>query len=104
MAVPRNSRVPSLDYPPIQVHRFSGDAYTAGVEHHIIDGASVSIYNPEKTLADCFKFRNKIGMNVFLKAVKLYKSRHTFNLERLLEYADVYRVKKMMAPYLEATM
>jgi predicted transcriptional regulator of viral defense system len=104
MAVPRNSRVPSLDYPPIEVHRFSGDAYKAGVEDHIIDGASASIYNPEKTLADCFKFRNKIGMDVFLEAVKLYKSRRTFNLERLLEYADVCRIKKMMPPYLEATM
>lgn len=104
MAVPRDSRVPVLDYPPIQVHRFSGDAYRAGVEHHIVDGATVSIYNPEKTLVDCFKFRNKIGMDVFLESLKLYKSRQTFNLEKLLKYADVCRVKKMMIPYLEATM
>lgn len=102
MAVPRDSRVPLLEYPPIQVHRFSGDAYKAGVEHHTIDGATVRIYNPEKTLADCFKFRNKIGMDVFLEALKLYKSRQTFNVEKLLEYADVCRVKKMMIPYLEA--
>ena len=104
MAVPRDSRVPVLEYPPIQVHRFSGDAYKAGVEHHTIDGATVRIYNPEKTLTDCFKFRNKIGIDVFLEALKLYKSRQTFNLEKLLEYADVCRVKKMMTPYLEATM
>lgn len=102
MAVPRDSRVPTLEYPPIQVHRFSIDAYKAGIETHIIDGASVSIYNPEKTLADCFKFRNKIGMDVFLEALKLYKSRQKFNLEKLLEYAEVCRVKKMLTPYLEA--
>lgn len=104
MAVPRDSRIPKLEYPPIQVHRFSSDAYKAGIEHHIIDGATVRIYNPEKTLADCFKFRNKIGMDVFLEAVKLYKSRQTFNIEKLLEYADVCRVKKKMTPYLEAMM
>jgi predicted transcriptional regulator of viral defense system len=58
VAVPRDSRVPSLDYPPIQAHRFSNDAYNSGIENHSIDGVPVKIYTPEKTLADCFKFRN----------------------------------------------
>ena len=56
--------MPSLDYPPIQVHRFSTEAYKSGIEEHPIDGVSVKVYSPEKTLADCFKFRNKIGMDV----------------------------------------
>jgi predicted transcriptional regulator of viral defense system len=104
VAVPRDSRIPSLDYPPIQAHRFSDEAYNAGIENHVIDGAHVKIYNPEKTLADCFKFRNKIGMEVVLEALKLYKSRQKFNLENLLTYGEVCRVKNIMTPYLEATI
>ena len=75
-AVPRDSRVPSLDYPPIRVHRFSQEAYKPGIETHLIDGVPVKIYRREKTLADCFKFRNKIGMDVVLEAVKLHKARN----------------------------
>ena len=104
VAVPRDSRIPSLDYPPIQTHRFSDEAYNAGIENHVIDGAHVKIYNSEKTLADCFKFRNKIGMEVVLEALKLYRSRQKFNLEKLLTYAEVCRVKNIMTPYLEATI
>ena len=104
VAVSRDSTIPLLDYPPIQAHRFSDEAYNAGIENHVIDRASVKIYNPEKTLADCFKFRNKIGMEVVLEALKLYKSRQKFNLERLLSFAEICRVKKIMTPYLEATI
>ena len=102
VAVPRNSRVPSLDYPPIQVHRFSQEAYKRGIETHLLDGVPVKIYSREKTLADCFKFRNKIGMDVVLEAVKLHKTRNEFNLGKLLEYARLCRVEKVMRPYLEA--
>jgi len=104
VAMPRNSRIPSLDYPPVQAHRFSDKAYRSGIENHSIDGASVKIYTPEKTLADCFKFRNKIGTEVVLEALKLYKTRQPFNLEKLLMYAEVCRVKKIMTPYLEAML
>jgi len=104
VAVPRNARMPSLDYPPVQAHRFSGEAYSSGIEEHRIDGVPVKVYDPEKTLADCFKFRNKIGMDVVLEALKLYKARKEFDLAKLLEYARVCRVEKVMRPYLEATL
>ena len=104
VAVPRGSRVPSIDWPPIQAHRFSYESYNSGIEKHEIDGVSVKIYNPEKTLADCFKFRNKIGMDVVLEALKFYRSRKKFDLEKLLEYAKICRVKNVMSPYLEATI
>lgn len=104
VAVPRDSRIPSLEYPPVQAHRFSNEAYNSGIENHSIDGVPVKIYTPEKTLADCFKFRNKIGMDVVIEALKLYKSRQQFNLEKLLTYAEVCRVKNIMTPYLEATI
>jgi len=75
-----------------------------GIENHAIDGVPIKIYNPEKTLADCFKFRNKIGMEVVLEAIKLYRSRQQFNLENLLKYSKICRVKNIMTPYLEATI
>ena len=104
VAVPRESRTPSLEYPPVQAHRFSNEAYNSGIENHSIDGVPIKIYTPEKTLADCFKFRNKIGMDVVIEALKLYRSRQQFNLEKLLSYAEVCRVKNIMTPYLEATI
>jgi len=104
VAVSRNSRMPSLDHPPIQAHRFSNEAYRPGIEEHQIDGVPVKVYSPEKTLADCFKFRNKIGMDVVLETLKLYKTRKKFNLGELLRNARICRVEKVMRPYLEATV
>ncbi len=104
LALPRRSRTPSLDYPPIQVHQFSEKAYKAGIEEHQLDGVPVKIYSPEKTLADCFKYRNKIGMDVTIEALKLYKARMDFNPTALLKYARICRVEKVMHPYLEATV
>lgn len=104
VAVPRNSRIPSLDYPPIQAYRFSAATYKAGIKEHLIDGVSVKIYSPEKTLADCFKFRNKIGMDVALEALKLYRERKKFKPIELIDYAKICRVAMVMRPYLEATV
>ena len=104
VAAPRNTRTPSIDFPPIQVHRFSDETYKAGIEKIKIDETPVKIYNPEKTLADCFKFRNKIGMDVVLEALKLYKERLKFNIPKLLKYASICRVEKVMRPYLEASI
>lgn len=102
IAIPRKSRQPSLDYPPITVHRFSPQSYEAGIEVHLIDGIPVKIYGPEKTLADCFKFREKIGMDVTLEALKRYSRGKKMKIDLLLEYARVCRVEKILFPYLEA--
>ena len=104
VAVSRNSRLPSLDFPPIRAHKFAETVFNAGVEEHQIDGVPVRIYSPEKTLADCFKFRNKLGMDVVLEALKLYRSRKTFNFDAVLKYARICRVEKAMKPYLEAIL
>ena len=104
VAVPRNARMPSLDYPPVKARRFSNEAYESGIEAHLIDGVSVKIYNPEKTLADCFKFRNRIGMDVVLEALKLYRTRKKFDIAKLLRYARICRVERVMKPYLEAVL
>ena len=104
IALPKGAESPRLDYPPLSVHRFSGAALTEGIEEQQIDGLNVKIYCPEKTLADCFKFRNKIGMDVVLEALKLYKARKIFKLNELLHYARLCRVEKIMRPYLESIL
>jgi len=81
-----------------------GEHYQAGIQEHQIDGVTVKVYSPEKTLADCFKFRNKIGMDVVLEALKLYKGRKKFDHRKILEYAKICRVDKIVRPYLEASI
>ena len=102
IAIPRDSRIPRIHYPPVAVHKFAPESFQTGIEEHRIDGVIVRIYSPEKTLADCFKFRNKIGMDVVLEALKLYKERRKFDLGELLKYARICRIEKVMKPYLEA--
>lgn len=104
VAVLRDSRMPSLDFPPVGAHKFSEAAFKAGIEEYQVDGVTVRIYSPEKTLVDCFKFRNKIGMDVVLEALKLYKARKKFNLSKVLEYAKICRVEEVMKPYLEVLL
>jgi hypothetical protein len=69
---------------------------------YVIDGVVILVYSPEKTIADCFKFRNKLGLDVVLEALKLYKERGRFNIEELLRYGGICRAAKIMKPYLEA--
>ena len=104
VAVHRGSRTPSLDYPPVRAHRYSQEAYESGIETHHIDGVTVRIYSPEKTLADCFKFRNRIGMDVVLEALKLHRERNGFDLRTLLDCARTCRVEQVMRPYLEVLL
>lgn len=104
VALIKGSETPRLDYPPLNVHRFSGAAFQEGVEEHKVDGVLIKVYCPEKTLADCFKFRNKLGMDIVLEALKIYKSRKPFDSNKLLKYAKICRVEKVMRPYLEALL
>ncbi len=104
IAVSRGTEPPRLDYPPIRLYWFSGEAFTAGTETHHIDRTPVQIYSAEKTLADCFKYRNKIGMDTVLEALTLYRDQHKPKPRKLIEYARVCRVEKVMRPYLEALL
>ena len=104
LAVARDARLPVLDYPPVAGDRFSGLAFSAGIEQVDVDGITLNVYNPEKTLADCFKFRNRIGMDVVLEALELYRIRKTFLPGKLMEYARICRVATVMAPYVEAKL
>ncbi|WP_216657934.1 type IV toxin-antitoxin system AbiEi family antitoxin domain-containing protein [Halomonas hibernica] len=104
LAVKRDARLPVLDYPPVAGYRFSGQAFSTGIEQVEVDDITLQVYNPEKTLADCFKFRNRIGMDVVLEALELYRNRKTFRPGKLMEYASICRVSKVMAPYVEAKL
>ena len=103
IAMPRASRIPMLQHPPLSVHRFSGDAYSEGIETRQMDDFVVKVYCVEKTLADCFKYRNKIGMDVVLEALKFYRERYRFDGNKIMRYAKICRVDKIMRPYLEAS-
>jgi predicted transcriptional regulator of viral defense system len=102
IALARGATPPRLDYPPVRIFWFTGEAFTAGVETHILDDVSVPIYTPEKTLADCFKYRNKLGLDVAVEALKFYRQRRQMRLDDLLRFARICRVEKVMRPYLEA--
>ena len=103
VALPRGASIPRIDYPPITVYWFSGTAFTAGVETHTVDGHTIRVYSPEKTVADVFKYRNKLGMDVALEALRIWRSKRRAPIEHLLEHARVCRVESVMRPYLEAT-
>ena len=102
IALERGMRKPRLDYPPTHFHWFSGPAFSEGIETHVLDGTTVRIYDAEKTLTDCFRFRNQIGMDVVLEALRLWRERRRRKLDALLRYAHMRRVERAMRPYLEA--
>lgn len=104
VALERGSRKPRLEYPPTHFYWFSGPAFHEGIETHQLDGVSVRIYSPEKTLADCFRYRNKIGMAVVLEALRLWRERRGKKLDVLLRYAGMRRVERLMRPYLEGML
>jgi predicted transcriptional regulator of viral defense system len=103
LALPRSARTPTLRYPPLHVFRFSEPAFSVGIETHSMDGVPVRVYGPEKTLADCFKFRNKIGLDVALEALQNYRKRRRPQFQQVLEFARVCRVENVLRPYLEAS-
>jgi predicted transcriptional regulator of viral defense system len=102
LAIDRKARAPAERDLPLRIVRFSGKARLKGVEEHDIDGVKVRIYNPAKTVADCFKYRRKIGTDVALEALRdCWRSKRS-TVDELWRYAAVCRVTNVMRPYLEA--
>ena len=104
VALPRGAEEHRLNYPPIKTYRFTGNAFTEGVDVYGLDGVSIRIYSPEKTLADCFKFRNKVGLDTVVEAIRFYRERRSIKVDDLMHYANVCRVNRIMRPYLEAIL
>jgi len=93
---------PKVDYPRLRICRFSARALEAGVEEHAVDGVIVRVTNPAKTVADCFKYRNKIGLDVALEALRDCRRQRSCSNDELWHYATICRVANVMRPYMEA--
>lgn len=104
LAIDHKAHRPQLGYPPLRVVRFSGLALSEGVEEHRIEGVAVRVYNPAKTIADCFKYRHKIGLDVALEAMQEGLRYRKCTHHDLWRYAKICRVANIMLPYLEATV
>ncbi len=104
LAVSRNSQIPRIDYPPVRIFRFSSSTYTEGIELQKVDGMPLRMYGPAKTVADCFKYRNKIGLDVAVEALKRYRETKLFSVDEMMYFAQVCRVARVMRPYLEAVL
>ena len=102
VAIGNKEHPPRLDYPRLRAVRFSGAALTAGVEIRIVDGVKIRVTSVAKTIADCFKFRNKIGLDVALEALREARRMKRATADELWRYAKVCRVANVMRPYLEA--
>ena len=104
VAIKRGKEKPRVQYPPNKIYTFSGRAFSDGIDTHVIDAATIRVYSPEKTLADIFKFRDKIGTDTLREAMDMYKRQMKPKPRDLFKYAKVCRVEKHMLPYLEATL
>ena len=104
VALERGTEAPRLSHPPIRVFWFSGQAFTLGIQTYKIDCVRVRIYSQEKTIVDCFKYRNKIGLDTAIEALKLYREKKRFKADDLMQIARACRVEKVIRPYLEALL
>lgn len=102
LAIPNKGRAPKIDYPPLKIVRFSGAALTDGIEQHQVDGVSVRVTNIARTVADCFKFRNKIGLDVAMEALQEAWREKRVSMDELWRYATLCRVTNVMRPYMES--
>jgi predicted transcriptional regulator of viral defense system len=104
LALRPGAEAPRLEHPPLRVFRFGGASFSAGVRRREVDGVPLRVYDPAKTVADCFKFRNKVGLDVALEALRAYARRRGATADEVLKYARVCRVERIMRPYLEAIL
>lgn len=102
LAIDRKAWKPKISYPPVRFVTMSKEALEVGVEEHFIEGVMIKIFCPAKTVADCFKYRNKIGIDVALEALREGWTKRKFDMDELMNYADICRVKKVIQPYLES--
>ena len=104
VALRRGARRPAVAYPPVRFFWFSEPAWQAGSEEQRLDGVAVRLYAPAKTVADCFKYRHKLGLDIAVEALRRLVRRSDFQVPTLLEYARVCQVETVLRPYLEALL
>jgi predicted transcriptional regulator of viral defense system len=104
IALPQSAEKPRFDFPPLDIIWLSEKIYPEGITEQSIDSIPIKVYSIEKTIADCFKFRNKIGNDVALEALKEYLKMPRRNIESLISSARIDRVETLLTPYLEALL
>jgi len=104
VALPQGTQTPALDYPKLRITRLRGTAYSEGIETVTEHGAPIRVYSVAKTVTDCFKFRNKIGLDVALEARKDAWNKRKISMSEITHFAKINRVEKVMQPYLEAVV
>src|SRR5271165_4538398 len=102
IALSKGARTPALASPSLRIVRLSGPSLTAGTENHRVEGVAIRVYSAAKTVADCFKFRNKIGLDVAIEALKDCLRQKKANINEIYRYAKVCRVSNVIRPYMEA--
>lgn len=102
IALPEKARRPRIDHPRLRVARFSGAALAEGVEQHRVEGVAIRVTSAAKTVADCFKYRNKIGIDVAVEALRDFSRKHSGGANDLARFARICRVSRVMQPYLDA--
>lgn len=102
IAIPRRSHANRIKYPPVRIYQFSQPAWQVGIEEHDIGGHKVKVYDLPKTIADCFKYRNKIGIDVAREALKVAVAEMHVKPQEIMKYAKICRVEKVIKPILEA--
>jgi predicted transcriptional regulator of viral defense system len=102
IALPRGTARPRLDWPPLRIYRMSGAMFTSGIETHQRDDVPIRVYGVAKTVADCFKFRSRIGVDVALEALRTGLAEHKFTPAQIVRAARLCRVDAVIRPYLEA--
>jgi predicted transcriptional regulator of viral defense system len=102
LAIEGKSRMPAVEHLPLRVFRFSGQAFAEGIETHEIEGISLKVYSAAKTVADCFKYRNKIGLDVAIEALRDCWRKKKATMDELWHFAKVCRMANVMRPYLES--
>jgi predicted transcriptional regulator of viral defense system len=104
VALVRGTERPRIEYPPIHVYWSVEHILKCGNADYIVDGASIRIHDPERALVDSFRYRNKIGLDTALEALRLYRERMPLKVDRIMDYARICRAEKMIRPYLESTL
>lgn len=102
IAIPRRTRTPQVEDYPIQIFLFSGEAYSSGIEEYTVDRVVLRVYSIAKTIADCFKYRNKISLDVAIEALKDVIRNKRTPIEEILHFARICRVEKVIKPYIES--
>ncbi len=100
-AIPRSDKPIKFSYPPMESYYFSKEQYKAGIEHHETKTGQIRLYGVEKTICDCFRFRNKLGEDIAIEGLKTYLRQRSRDLNRLMKFAEICRVKGIISQYVK---